>query len=133
MSQVMMILLRDGLQMPSGTVVEASYDQVLYCRVPDDWVTGAIPESDDLWLKGLSLTPPRMESLLETLYGATWRSGNSDGSQYVVLGSGSRLLNPRFASAQPWQQDDPSDPEYRFLHYVADDEGRFQRVLPSDF
>ena len=131
MSQVVMIMLQDGLQQPSGAVAKAPYYHLIYCRVPDNWIEGEIPESDDLWLKGPVLFADKQESLLDALYGAGWRGGNSDGSQYVVIGSGTRLLNPGIESARPWLSDNIGDRSIRFSHYVGTAEGNFRRVLPS--
>lgn len=131
MSVVVMILLKDGLQFPSEMISEASYSLLIYCRVPEEWISEPIPDSNDLWLKGPSLTPERLETVLETIYGATWRRGNEDGSRYVVLAMGSRLLNPRHASEKPWLQDDLSNPAMRYFYYVADEDGKLQRALPS--
>src|SRR5436190_18419299 len=86
MSQIVMLLIRDGLQMPSGTVRDATYSNLLYCKVPNDWIQVHLPSSDDLWLKGPALTDDKLELVLAQLYGASWRNGNSDGSRYVVRG-----------------------------------------------
>lgn len=132
MSQTFMILLSDGLQMPSGFVADAPQRCLIYCRVPDDWVEGEAPESDGLWLAGPVLAAEKQELLLEKLYGAGWRSGNSDGSRYVVRGIGMRLLNPRKPEERPWQLDDPSNPDLRYFHYAADEMGQLQAVAPTD-
>ena len=50
-----MVMLKDGLQTASGFLAEADYYCLIYCRVPDEWVTGEIPESSEMWLKGFSL------------------------------------------------------------------------------
>src|SRR5215467_2041345 len=128
MNQVLMILLSDGLRLPSGMVADSPYRCLIYCKVPDEWVEGDIPESTELWLKGLSLKPDKLEGLLEQLYGVAWRSGNSDGSQYVVRGLGARLLNPLRDGEKPWQLDDPNNKQFRFFHYVADGDRRFKLV-----
>src|SRR3954468_1617310 len=101
-----MILLSDGLRQPSGSLAEAPYRHLIYCRVPEDWVEGEVPASDDLWLKGPALRAEKLDTLLDTFYGAGWRNGNSDGSCYEVLGIGSRLLNPARAAERPWEGDD---------------------------
>lgn len=131
MSKIMMIMVSDGLRFPSGTVSKASYSLLIYCRVPDEWVEGSIDESPNMWLKGPSLKPEKLELLFDVLYGAAWRSGNSDGSQYVVLGHGSRLLNPTHESQRPWQLDDPSNPEFRFHYYETDANGHFKSIAQS--
>lgn len=132
MSRVFIIILRDGLRLPSGFVAEAPYNCLIYCKVPDDWIEGAIPESTQLWLKGPSLRPDKLETLLEKLYGYTWRSGNSDGSQYVVLGLSVRLLNPLQEEQKPWQFDDANDKRYRFFYYAAGTDGQLKTVSPGE-
>jgi hypothetical protein len=131
MSQVMMILLQDGLQQPSGAIDKASYYPLIYCRVPNEWIEGEIIESKDLWIKGPVLSEKKREKLLETLYGPAWRNGNSDGSQYVVLEMGMRLLNPDRESVRPWLSEEIGDRNICFFYYIAQEEGYFQCVFPS--
>jgi hypothetical protein len=59
-------------------------------RVPDEWVhKGALP-------------PERREKILEYMYGATWRSGNDDGSKYVVLKMEEHKLTDTEIAERPW-------------------------------
>lgn len=131
-SRILLILLSDGLRLPSGFVAESPYRCMAYCKVPGDWPEGAVPESNELWLNGPSLRPDKLEGLYEGLYGKTWRSGNSDGSQYVVTGMGARLLNPLREGERPWQHDDPNDKRYRYFYFVADADGQFKPVSPAE-
>jgi len=131
MSCIVMLMVSDGLRQPSGSLAEAPYRHLIYCKIPDDWIEGAIPDSDELWIKGPALNPESLDKVLNSLYGAGWRGGNSDGSQYVVLGMGSRVLNPRRESEHPWDQDDFSDETLRILHYAAGADGQLNRILPS--
>lgn len=133
MSRTLMVMLSDGLRVASGFLSEASYQCLIYCRVPDDWVDGEIPVSDELWLKGPALKPARLEAVFEKLYGDTWRQGNEDGSQYVVLSSGQRLLNPRRGEETPWRDDDPNDRRFRFFYFVAGPDGRMTSVKRDAF
>ena len=126
-----MLLIRDGLQFPSGQVADAPYSNLLYCKVPNDWIQGDLPSADDLWLNGPTLIPERLEQIFATLYGASWRSGNSDGSRYVVRGHGMRVLNPARAGEQPWLQDDLQKKDMRYYYYIASDDGTIKRTLPS--
>src|SRR5580765_4563565 len=59
-------------------------------RVPDGWLN----EGD--------LTPERRENVLEYMYGASWRSGNGDGSKYEVLKMEVSKLTDADAAKQPW-------------------------------
>ncbi len=132
-TRTLMVMLSDGLRVASGFVSEATYRCVIYCRVSEDWVGGDIPNSDDLWLKGPALKPAGLEALFRKLYGDTWREGNEDGSQYVVLSSGARLLNPRRKDETPWRDDDPNDKRFRCFFFVAGADGWFGSVKREAF
>ncbi len=128
---VVMLMLRDGLAMPSGATVPASCSMLLYCRIPEDWLVGtASGEATDLWQKGFDLKPERLEQVCATLYGANWRQGNSDGSRYVLLGYGLRRINPTRAAEKPWQIAN-DNPEIRVRCYIAKDDGTLGMGLPS--
>lgn len=131
-SRVLMLMLGDGLRLPSGFVAESPYRCLVYCKVPGDWLEGDAPESDELWLNGVSLRPDKVERLFEGLYGETWRGGNSDGSQYVVEVGGTRLLNPLREAERPWEQDDPDDERLRYFYFAAERDGQFRPVSPAE-
>lgn len=131
-SRVLMLMLGDGLRLPSGFVAESPYRCLVYCKVPGDWLEGDTPESDELWLKGVSLRPDKVERLFEGMYGKTWRGGNSDGSQYVVEVGGTRLLNPLREAERPWEQDDPNDERLRYFYFAAESDGQFKPVSPAE-
>ncbi|HJR08558.1 MAG TPA: hypothetical protein VJ842_14965 [Pyrinomonadaceae bacterium] len=130
--RILMVLLSDGLRLPSGFVAESPYRCLVYCKVPGEWLEGDTPESDELWLKGVSLRPDKFEGLFEGLYGRTWRGGNSDGSQYVVEVGGARLLNPLREGERPWEQDDLNDKRFRYFYFAAERDGQFKPVTPSE-
>jgi len=50
-------------------------------EVPDDWIAGG------------TLTPEGLERIHAHLYGPTWKNGNGDGSQYVVLKSTAKIIS----------------------------------------
>ena len=131
-SRILMLMLSDGLRLPSGFVATSPYRCLAYCKVPGDWLEGDIPESNELWLKGPSLRPDKLERLYEGLYGKTWRGGNSDGSQYVVEVGGARLLNPLHETERPWQRDDPNNKEIRYFYFAADTDGQLKPVSPHE-
>lgn len=131
-SRILMLMIGDALRLPSGFEAASPYRCMAYCKVPDDWVEGVIPESNELWLKGPTLKPDKLERLFEALYGETWRGGNSDGSQYVVTTSGARLLNPPREGERPWQSDDPNDVRFRYFYFAADADGHFKPVSPAE-
>ncbi|HEY9401705.1 MAG TPA: hypothetical protein VIQ24_03350 [Pyrinomonadaceae bacterium] len=131
-SRILMVMLADGLRLPSGFVAESPYRCLVYCKVPGNWLEGDTPESDELWLKGVSLRPDKLEGLFEGMYGETWRGGNSDNSQYVVEVGGARLLNPRREAERPWEQDDPGDKRLRYFYFAAEPGGQFKPVSPAE-
>lgn len=134
MNHTIMLMLRDALRLPSGAVAEAPYTILVYCRVPEDWVEGEIPAgATGPWLKGPTLRSDRLEQILGKLYGPAWRSGNADGSAYVVLGHGMRLLNPALGNERPWQHDDPANPKMRYHHYAVDQRGDLAAVPAAEF
>jgi len=49
-------------------------------------------EVPDAWVANGTLTPDGFERVHAHLYGATWKSGNGDGSQYVVLDSKAKVV-----------------------------------------
>jgi hypothetical protein len=131
-SRIIMVMLSDGLRLPSGFVAASAYRCLVYCKVPADWLEGDIANSDELWLKEVSLRPDKVERLFEGMYGKTWRGGNSDGSQYVVEVGGARLLNPLREAERPWEQDDPDDKRLRYFYFAAERDGQFKPVSPAE-
>ena len=70
--RLMRIDMHDALAV--GEIVSpASYNLILYVRAPASW------------LNGDTLNSQAKETVLAHLYGPNWRSGNEDGSAYVVL------------------------------------------------
>jgi hypothetical protein len=61
-----------------------------------------LPES---WLAGKHLSPTCREQILEQLYGEGWRTGQSDGSRYMILEIQERVLTAEEAQAKPWLSD----------------------------
>jgi hypothetical protein len=70
------------------------------------------------WLEGEQLKPAKLEAVFEKLYGAQWRSGNSDGSQYVVLSVETRILDAAEEQAAAWRALS-SNREYHYWFYDA--------------
>lgn len=132
MSRIFLVILSDGLGLPTGFVAEASYQCLIYCKVPDDWVEGDIPESTEMWLQGPSLKPDKLERLFEALYGKQWRWGNEDGSRYVVTALAVRLINPVRIPERPWQHDDPTDKRFQYFHFAGDADGEFKPISAAE-
>ncbi len=61
-------------------------------RLPDDWLMNG------------RLTPNRREALLRYWYGDTWRQGNGDGSQYIVLAIDEQELYADEVARRVWEQ-----------------------------
>jgi hypothetical protein len=111
-------MLQDALQLPSGTLSLAHYRCLIYLRVPDSWVEGAIPSSTDTWLREPVLSEHHLELAYQKLYGPHWRQGNDDGSIHVVRSVSMRLLNPTETS-KPWLIDNPNSPIFRYFYFDA--------------
>jgi hypothetical protein len=61
-------------------------------RLPDEWIING------------KLTPDKLESVFCHLYGATWRSGNGDGSQYMILETDQHELSAEEVVQRVWEQ-----------------------------
>jgi len=120
MQVVVLITLEDGLSFPSGFMSPADYKCVLYARVPADWVEGA------------SLKTNKLETFFQNFYGATWRMGNEDGSQFVVRSVETRVLTPAEEQSAPWKEVS-NNKEYRYWFYHVSDSGELQTVQAAEF
>jgi hypothetical protein len=81
-----------------------------------------LPES---WASGARLVPRRREQLLDRLYGAGWREGQTDGSRYMILELQERVLDAGEAQAKPWLAD-------RAAFYVWRDGHLVEEVIPAN-
>ncbi|MEI6232317.1 MAG: hypothetical protein WCT04_04655 [Planctomycetota bacterium] len=90
MTQLMRVSYKDGLATNYGCS-QANYACVIYCRVPDDWVAER------------ALRKEKLELLFQKMYGVTWRSGNEDGSSYVVFESHSEPVSAVDEQAGAWR------------------------------
>jgi hypothetical protein len=117
---VVQITLKDGLMLPSGFVHPASYACVIFCDgVPADWMQGG------------ALKAEKLEAVFESMYGKTWRGGNSDGSQYVVQSVESRTLTPLEEQATPWHGA-VNNRECHYWFYEVSEAGELQKVEKLD-
>jgi hypothetical protein len=90
----------------------AKITRTFWCRLPGDWVVdGALREA-------------RRDCLVDHLYGPGWRTGNPDGSRYIILDMQEKLLSEREAEAKPWLSD-------RANFYVCEPDGTLSEVVPS--
>ncbi|HEY6805321.1 MAG TPA: hypothetical protein VI306_17220 [Pyrinomonadaceae bacterium] len=83
-------------------------------RVPDDWISDG------------EVNDERRETLFRYLYGKTWRMGNGDGSQYIVLESKIDLLTSAEVEQHPWSTTKES-------RYIVDEAGAVTRVEAAAF
>ena len=60
-------------------------------RLPDEWIANG------------ELIPNRREAVFRYWYGETWRLGNGDGSQYVVLAINEHVLSADEVTQRVWE------------------------------
>ena len=119
-AETVIVVVKDGLMLPSGIVKNSSYDCVFYCRVPTDWT-----ENGDL-------KAAYLEKIYEKVYGATWRAGNDDGSRYVVEKSYSNVIKPEALKNIDWTGSPNSEKEH-FFYYIGGENGEVKSVTPQEF
>ncbi len=118
--ETVIVVVKDGLMLPSGFVKQATYDCVFYCRVPPSWTEGG------------DLKAAYLEKIYEKVYGATWRAGNDDGSRYVVQKSYSNVVKPEAMKNVDWTGSPNSEKEH-FFYYIAGENGEVRNVTPQEF
>lgn len=91
----MRIELHDALAV-GGSLSPASYNLLIYVRVPDSWLDG-----EQINTRGKA-------AVLARLYGPDWESGNSDGSRYAVLEYGCRPLTRAEEEDGGWRKTEHS-------------------------
>lgn len=118
--ETLLIIVKDGLMLPSGMVSPASYTCNFFCRVPSDWTDGE------------KLKAEYLEKIYQKVYGVNWRAGNSDGSRYVVIDSFSKVFTPEVARATKWGGTQNTN-ESQFWFYVVDANGEIKNVTAEEF
>lgn len=118
--ETILINVKDGLSFPSGFVSQAEYACNFYVRVPSDW------------LDGEKLKEEKLEKIYEKVYGETWRSGNSDGSHYVVLESSTKIFAPDELKTTNFGELKTTN-ENQYWFFVADENGEFKSVSENGF
>ncbi|SDY72517.1 hypothetical protein SAMN05444365_103261 [Micromonospora pattaloongensis] len=103
-----------AVRVEGATAVDpfAKITRTFWCRLPADWVTDG------------ALCARRRESLVDRLYGPGWRTGDPDGSRYVILDMQEKVLSEREARARPWLGD-------RANFYVCEPDGTLRGVVPG--
>jgi hypothetical protein len=127
MAKIVQVAVRDGL-MPNmynefGFVSEASYTMLFWCEIPDEWCQrDAVRDAKKDYI---------LRVILDGLYGANWRAGNSDGSLFVVRSQELKLLSSRETAAAPWRVE--KEGFRNWCCYVMAEEGQVRPVKCPDF
>ena len=112
--------IKDGLGFPSG-FVKASPDTLhLFCRVPPYWVDGE------------QLKPEYLEKIYAQLYGANWRTGNSDGSHYEILESYTKIFDAETVKTTNFGGTVNQD-NHQFFFYIGDKYDWIRKVTAEEF
>jgi len=90
----------------------AKVTRTFWYRVPADWVDGG------------RFTRARRDQVLDQLYGPGWRTGNGDGSSYVILELQEKVLTSAEAKGRPWLAD-------RAAFYAWRDGNVLAEVIPA--
>lgn len=114
------LTITDGLSLPSGFVKKSDYNCNFFCWIPREW-------TEDLELKNEYL-----EKLYEQFYGANWRSGNSDGSRYVVLEANSSVISPERMQGTDWSVVQNNELN-KYWFYIGETSGTFRNVTVDEF
>ena len=131
MDLVFAVVINDGLRFPSGSVAKAGKAVIAYCRVPEAFTEGEFePGSEERWPPGKALNGETLERLYTALYGNNWRSGNDDGSAYVVLDVEMRAHRIDEAWTPP--ENTGADEKFSRHYFVAASDGSFHTATPED-
>lgn len=118
--ETLIVQIKDGLGFASGFVKESGATHHSFCRVPADWVEGG------------QLKPAQLEKIYAQFFGANWRSGNSDGSHYVLLDSYTQILPPESIKTTQFAGTvDAGNNQFRF--YVTDRDEAIRRITAEEF
>jgi hypothetical protein len=91
----------------------ARVTRTFWYRLPETWVPGG------------RLLSRRREQILDQLYGNDWRTGQVDGSRYVVLELQERVLTADEADRKPWLSD-------RAAFYAWREGDVIEEVIPAN-
>ena len=121
MTQIIHIVLQDGLQLPTSFLAQAEYTCHLYLQVPDELLSGDL------------LSQPTVEAMLEQLYGKRWRQSNSDGSSYVVLSMTATLMSAQDVADRLWLIEKAQNSRDQFWFYHVNNTGQFESKEATEF
>lgn len=118
--ETLLIVVKDGLMFPSGFVSEASNTCNFFCRVPAEWTDGE------------QLKPEFLEKIYRKVYGENWRTGNDDGSQYVVIDSYTKIFTPEVARTTEWSGTKNGNGN-SYWFYTVDERGELKNLTAEEF
>lgn len=118
--KTVLLIVHDGLGFPSGFVSESDYVCNLFCRVPESWTEGD------------KLKPEYWERFYEKFYGAGWRNGNSDGSQFVVRDAFSTVFDVQTVKNTRWEGTTNTN-ENHYWFYLVGEDGEVVSVKEEEF
>jgi hypothetical protein len=118
--ETVMVIINDGLMLPSGFYKASSYACNLFCLVPTSWT-----EAD-------KLKAAYLEKFYEKMFGATWRAGNDDGSRYVVDYSFTKVLAPEEVKDTVWTTL-ANDEKNHYWYFVGFGNGEIAAASAQDF
>ena len=116
----LVLTITDGLMFPSGNVSKSTYNCNFFCWIPREWT------------ENLQLKNEYLEKLYAQFYGLGWRSGNSDGSRYVVLEANSAVISPERVEATKWNVVQNHELN-RYWFYIGEANGTFKSVTADEF
>ncbi|MCD9188364.1 MAG: hypothetical protein LUM44_18245 [Pyrinomonadaceae bacterium] len=116
----LILTITDGLMFPSGTVSKSTYNCNFFCWIPRSWT------------ENLQIKDEYLEKLYEQFYGADWRSGNSDGSRYVVLEANSSVISPERIQGTDWSVVQNNELN-KYWFYIGEGNGAFKNVAVDEF
>ncbi|MEO7310560.1 MAG: hypothetical protein ABIX01_09190 [Chitinophagaceae bacterium] len=119
------LIIRDGLALPSGYIKATEYACNFYCMVPHEWT-----ENNEV-------KPIYLEKLYEKIYGSNWKKGNSDGSTYVIESSFSIIVTPEIMEGLNWTEAftwifSNTDKNHYWL-FIAGENGEIAKATPEEF
>ena len=86
----------------------------------------------EFWTEGDQLKPEYREKFYEKFYGANWRNGNSDGSQFVVRDAFSTVFDEQTVRNTRWEGTTNTN-ENHFWFYLVGENGVVESVKEEEF
>ncbi len=118
--ETLLIVIKEGLLMPSTIVIEAPYTLNLFWRMPSDWVEGG------------QIKAEYFGKIDEQVLKEDRRSETIPGAQYIIKDIQTKILTPEMVKTTQWSNivnDD--DNFYRF--FIASENGETKKVTAEEF